>query len=112
MPTARPWSKGPRQTFAHPDTDGGAPVNHLNELEYIDGEIWANVWPSDRIARIDPATGRVTAWIDLAGLLPLGDRTPSTEVLNGIAHDPATGRLFVTGKRWPKVYEIRLVGPR
>ncbi len=89
-------------------TTDDEPVDRLNELEYIDGEIWANVWQTDRIARIDPATGRVTAWLDLTGLLTEEDRTPSASVLNGIAHDPATDRVFVTGKLWPLLFEIRV----
>jgi glutaminyl-peptide cyclotransferase len=79
-------------------------VTLLNELEFIDGEVYANVWQTDRIARIDPQTGRVTAWIDLAGL-----RLPQTDVLNGIAYDAEQDRLFVTGKLWPYLYEIELV---
>ncbi len=87
--------------------DGDQPVPALNELEYIDGEIWANVWRSDLIARIDPATGRVNSWIDLTELL--GDRGEKVDVLNGIAHDPTTGRIFVTGKLWPRLFEIEPV---
>ena len=91
---------------------GGEPVLNLNELEYIDGEIWANVWKTDRIARIDATTGDVIGWIDLAGLLSPADRQGSpVDVLNGIAHDPATGRIFVTGKFWPKLFEIALEPP-
>lgn len=93
-------------------TDGGIPLADLNELEYIAGEIFANVWYSDPevIARIDPATGTVTAKIDLTGLLATaGPPTPTAEVLNGIAFDATgPGRLFVTGKRWPWLFEIRL----
>jgi glutamine cyclotransferase len=89
-------------------TARGQPVPMLNELEYIKGEIFANVWTSNYIVRIDPATGRVTGVIDLTGLLPKQDRAPDTDVLNGIAYDPAGGRLFVTGKHWPKLFEIRL----
>jgi glutamine cyclotransferase len=89
-------------------TAGGAPVEHLNELEFVEGEILANVWMTDFIARIDPKSGRVTAWIDLAGLLSPRERA-STDVLNGIAYDAAGRRLFVTGKLWPRVFEIRLV---
>jgi glutamine cyclotransferase len=88
--------------------DGGAPVEKLNELEYVKGEILANVWQTERIARIDPKTGSVTAWIDLAGLLTPSERG-SADVLNGIAYDAATDRLFVTGKWWPRLFEIRLV---
>lgn len=87
---------------------GHTPVNALNELEYVKGEIWANIWQSDRIARIDPATGAVKGWIDLAGILPQNERTPQSDVMNGIAYDPKGDRIFITGKRWPKVYEIRL----
>lgn len=89
--------------------DNGAPVRQLNELEYIQGHIWANVWQTDRIVKIDPATGNVVAKINLAGILPAEDRQPTTDVLNGIAYDAANDRLFVTGKRWPKLFEIALV---
>lgn len=88
--------------------DHGQPVTNLNELEWIKGEIWANVWESDQIARINPATGEVTGWLDLKGILPAMDRTGSEDVLNGIAYDAAQDRLFVTGKYWPKMYEIKL----
>jgi glutamine cyclotransferase len=88
--------------------DARGPVAKLNELEFIKGEVFANVWGSDRIARISPADGRVTGWIDLTGLLPAAERA-STDVLNGIAYDAATDRLFVTGKWWPRVFEIKLV---
>lgn len=86
----------------------GRPVAQLNELEYIHGEIFANVWQTDRVVRIDPATGRVVGEIDFSGLLPPQDRTPTTNVLNGIAYDPAADRLVVTGKHWPKLFEVRL----
>jgi len=89
-------------------TEAGRPVERLNELEWIKGEIFSNVWQTDEIVRIDPATGKVRGVIDLSGLLPPGDRRPDTDVLNGIAYDEARDRLFVTGKRWPKVFEIRL----
>lgn len=96
-------------------TDGGEQVDQLNELEWVEGEIWANVWQSDRIARIDPETGRVKAWLDLSGLidrLPEGAITdPVDEVLNGIAWDAQGRRLFVTGKHWPLLFEIRVVAP-
>ena len=92
-------------------TDQGRPVANLNELEYIRGEIWANVWQSDRLARIAPASGRVLAWVDLGGLLPAQDRARQVDVLNGIAYDAAGDRIFVTGKWWPKLFEIR-VAPR
>jgi glutamine cyclotransferase len=91
-------------------TAHGKPVDQLNELEWLHGTILANIWQTDRIARIDPDTGEVVAWIDLTGLLPAGDRIPGqTDVLNGIAYDSATDRLFVTGKLWPKLFEIRIV---
>lgn len=92
--------------------DGASPVRELNELEYIKGEIFANIWQSDRIARIDPPTGRVTGWINLSGLLSSEDRTRPVDVLNGIAYDETGDRLFVTGKLWPKLFEIRLVARR
>lgn len=87
----------------------GTPVVKLNELEYIKGEIYANVWQTDRIARISPKTGEVVAWIDLGGLLQRENYSGKADVLNGIAYDARKGRLFVTGKLWPKVYEIKLV---
>lgn len=87
-------------------TDHGTPVSQLNELEWVEGEVWANVWQSDQIVRINPATGAVTGWINLSGILPAIDRTGKEDVLNGIAYDAATKRLFVTGKLWPKVFEI------
>ena len=80
----------------------------MNELEYIDGEIWSNVWYDDRIARISPTTGEVLGWIDLAALYPKSARS-SEAVLNGIAYDAAAKRLFVTGKNWPQLYEIEVV---
>jgi len=86
--------------------DAGRPVPQLNELEWVDGEIWANVWMTDRIARISPATGEVNAWIDLSTLWPLSQRQPPADVLNGIAYDKATRRIFVTGKKWPRLYQI------
>jgi glutaminyl-peptide cyclotransferase len=87
----------------------GQPVARLNELEWVEGEVWANVWLTDLIARIDPATGQVLGWIDLTGLLPDEDRAAQrVDVLNGIAYDAATGRLFVTGKWWPKLFQIEL----
>jgi len=89
--------------------DGNEPVNELNELEFVRGEILANVWQTDRIARISPADGKVIGWIDLAGILPQAERTNPDAVLNGIAYDAATDRLFVTGKLWPKIFEIKLV---
>jgi glutaminyl-peptide cyclotransferase len=97
-------------------TDGGQPVEAINELEYVKGEIFANIWPldpggekyRDRIARIDPQTGRVKAWIDMSGLLKPGEVTDPDAVLNGIAYDEQGDRLFVTGKLWPKLFEVRL----
>ena len=87
----------------------GQPLTQLNELEYIKGEIYANIWHADRIVRIDPASGKITGWIDLTGLLSsTGEQCQPTDVLNGIAYDEATDRLFVTGKLWPKVFEIKL----
>lgn len=92
--------------------DDGIPISNLNELEYIDGEVWANVWQTDRIARIDPADGRVVGWIDLSGLLSQEDRQAyDVDVLNGIAYDAESGRIFVTGKLWPKLFEIELTPP-
>ena len=87
-------------------TAAGEPVRLLNELEWIDGKIWANVYTADQIVIVDPATGATEGIVDLTGLLPDGERTPETDVLNGIAYDEATGRIFVTGKNWPKLYEI------
>ncbi len=90
-------------------TDKGQPVFNLNELEYVHGEILANVWQTDRIARISPENGQVIGWIDLAGLLSPADRQPPVDVLNGIAYDVEHDRLFVTGKLWPKLFEITLL---
>jgi glutaminyl-peptide cyclotransferase len=84
-------------------------VDRLNELEFVRGEIFANVWQTDRIARISLVDGHVTGWIDLAGLLPASDRVSGADVLNGIAYDSVGNRLFVTGKLWPKLFEIQLV---
>jgi len=81
----------------------------LNELEYVHGEIYANVWHTDRIVRISPSSGRVLGWIDLAGLLPENQRSDPEAVLNGIAWDSAHDRLFVTGKLWPRLFEIKIV---
>jgi glutamine cyclotransferase len=102
-----------RETNRLTVTADGVPVRNLNELEWIEGEIYANIWQTDRIARIDPATGHVTAWIDLTGLFPLpANMDPNDDVLNGIAWDAEGKRLFVTGKNWPKLFEIRLTDPR
>jgi glutamine cyclotransferase len=86
----------------------GQPVYRLNELEYVKGEIYANVWGTDQVVRIDPLTGEVVGQIDFTGLLPQLERGQSTDVLNGIAYDPNGDRLFVTGKCWPKLFEVRL----
>jgi glutamine cyclotransferase len=86
--------------------DAGRPVGNLNELEWIEGEIWANVWMTDRIARISPNTGEVNAWVDLSTLFPLAERRPPADVLNGIAYDKATRRIYITGKKWPRLYQI------
>jgi glutamine cyclotransferase len=104
--------------FLNPDTfqlersilvlDGAVPVTRLNELEYINGEVFANVWLTDNIVRINPQSGKITGRIDLTGLLSPEDRLGPVDVLNGIAYDPVQGRLFVTGKLWPKLFEIRL----
>lgn len=89
--------------------DQGMPVTQLNELEYIHGQIYSNVWHSDRIARISPATGQVLGWINLTGLLAPGEVTDPEAVLNGIAYDAAHNRLFVTGKLWPKLFQIQVI---
>ncbi|MDT4952715.1 MAG: glutaminyl-peptide cyclotransferase [Acidobacteriota bacterium] len=89
--------------------DHEQPLMELNELEYIKGEIYANIWHSDKVVRIDPASGKILAWIDLAGLRRPEDGGNEDNVLNGIAYDEKNDRLFVTGKRWSKLYEIRLV---
>lgn len=97
-----------RQVYELQVHDGGQPIANLNELEFVRGEIWANVWRTDRIVRIDPQTGRVTAWIDLSGLLSPAERTGTVDELNGIAWDAQRDRVFVTGKRWPKLFQIRV----
>lgn len=94
-------------------TLNGRPVSRINELEWVDGEVFANVWQTDFILRIDPGTGAVTGVIDLTELMP--DRRgldPADDVLNGIAWDEEGRRLFVTGKSWPTLFEIRLTGPQ
>ena len=83
----------------------GLPIVNLNELEYIDGEVWANIWLEDRIARIDPDSGRVVGWIDMQALYPAALRHPDA-VVNGIAYDAASDRIFVTGKLWPVLFEV------
>jgi glutaminyl-peptide cyclotransferase len=90
-------------------TSGGTPLKNLNELEWVKGEIFANIWMTDYIARIAPASGKVTGYIDLGGLLSAAERDGSTDVLNGIAYDAAQDRLFITGKWWPKLFEIKLI---
>lgn len=87
---------------------GRVPLRDLNELEFVNGEIYANVWHDNRIATINPQTGHVTAWIDLTGLLQEGDVQDQEAVLNGIAYDQSSGRLFVTGKLWPRLFEIKI----
>ena len=106
--------------FLDPDTlretgrvvvrDRGRPVQYVNELEYIRGEVWANIWQTDRLARINPKTGDVVAWVDLTGLIPRTEKLEQGAVLNGIAYDAAGDRIFVTGKLWPKLFEIRVGG--
>ena len=108
--------------FRDPDTfkethhilvkDGSKAIEELNELEFIKGEIYANVWHSDLIARINPHDGHVISWIDLTGLLPADQKINDESVLNGIAYDARRDRLFVTGKQWPKVFEIKVVPHR
>ena len=97
-----------QETGRLPVKDAGTPVKDLNELEYVKGEILANIWKTERIARISPKTGQVIGWIDLSGLLDPHDKA-GTDVLNGIAYDAAGDRLFVTGKLWPKLFEVRIV---
>jgi glutaminyl-peptide cyclotransferase len=92
--------------------ESGRVVGNLNELEYIQGEIYANVWQTDRIARISPKTGRVLAWIDLTGLIDKRVLPNPDAVLNGIAYDSKSNRIFVTGKLWPKLFEIKVVRER
>ena len=109
----------PTLSFRDPETfqevgrvevrDDKGPVTRLNELEYVEGEVFANVWESELIARIDPESGRVLGWIDLTGLLAGRERLGADAALNGIAYDPGGKRLFVTGKRWPKLFEIEVV---
>ncbi len=89
--------------------DRNTPLLGLNELEYVKGQIYANIWPTERIAMIAPDTGSVTGWIDLKGLLTQQDYSQPVDVLNGIAYDKNNGRLFVTGKFWPKLFEIKLI---
>lgn len=88
----------------------GHPVNYLNELEWIDGKVWANVYTTDMIEIINPQTGNVEGEIDCTGLLPARLRRPETDVLNGIAYDPSTKKIYLTGKYWPRLYEVTLTG--
>ncbi len=92
--------------------DGNKPIDQLNELEFVEGQLFANIWNADRIARISPQTGKVLGWIDLKGILSPIYRREEGAVLNGIAYDAARKRLFVTGKLWPNIFEIRLVPKR
>ena len=89
--------------------DAGTEINQLNELEFIKGEIYANIWHSNRIARISPKDGRILGWVDLTGILSPMFKLDSEAVLNGIAYDAQHDRLFVTGKQWPSIFEIKLV---
>jgi glutaminyl-peptide cyclotransferase len=108
--------------FINPDTfretrrvtvrDGKIPVKDLNELEYVRGEIYANIWHTERIARIAPQTGQVVGWIDLSGLMSIAYRLEPEAVLNGIAYDALNNRLFVTGKLWPRLFEIQVIPRR
>lgn len=98
-----------RQITVH---DGRRRVDDLNELEFVEGEIFANVWYNDSIARISPIDGRVLGWIDLHSLWPANQRPSREHVLNGIAYDRDAKRLFVTGKNWPKLYEVQIVETR
>jgi glutaminyl-peptide cyclotransferase len=88
--------------------DNKTPLDQLNELEFVQGEIYANVWHDDRVAVIDPQSGRVKAWIDLTGLMPEGELREGEAVLNGIAYDQANDKLYVTGKLWPRLFEIKV----
>jgi glutamine cyclotransferase len=92
--------------------ENGMPLVNLNELEYINGEVYANIWHSNRIVRIDPESGKLLGWIDLTGLVPNEARENEAAVLNGIAYDQEKDRLFVTGKLWSKLFEIRLIEKR
>lgn len=87
----------------------GEPINYINELEWIDGRLWANVYLTDEILMINPRSGVVEGILNLAGILSEAEREPMTDVLNGIAYDKATGRIFITGKKWPKIYQIELI---
>ena len=88
--------------------DGATKISQLNELEYIKGEIWSNVWHDNRIARISPKDGHVISWVDLTGILPDSQKKDAESVLNGIAYDAEHDRIFVTGKQWPTIFEIKV----
>jgi glutamine cyclotransferase len=90
--------------------EGTRPVSNLNELELIEGEIWANIWLKEIVARIDPRTGQVNSWVDFTGLRQAAGCREDCDVLNGIAYDAPRKRIFVTGKRWPKLFEIQVTG--
>ncbi len=107
----RVWNAALEEVKRIQVTANGKPVERLNELEWVEGELYANIWGTDVIARIDPQTGNVVGWIDLTGLLPADQRSNVSmdAVLNGIAYDAKHHRLFVTGKLWPKLFEISLV---
>ena len=87
----------------------GEPINYINELEWIDGRLWANVYLTDEILMINPRSGVVEGILNLAGILPEAEREMTTDVLNGIAYDAAADRIFITGKKWPKIYQIELI---
>lgn len=91
--------------------NGNNPVDQLNELEYINGEIWANVWQTDWVVRIDPETGTIKSLVNFTGLLRESERREDTDVLNGIAYDAKTKKLLITGKKWPKIFEVEVVLP-
>src|SRR5579863_1187820 len=90
--------------------DGTRPVSNLNELELIEGEIWANIWLKEIVARIDPRTGQVNSWVDFTGLRQAAGCREDCDILNGIAYDAPHKRIFVTGKHWPKLFEIQVTG--
>ena len=92
-----------------PVTYNGQPLSLINEMEWIDGKLWANVYLTEKIVVIDPATGQVEGVLDFAGLLAESEMEPTTDVLNGIAYDSATKRIFVTGKNWSKLFEIKII---
>jgi glutamine cyclotransferase len=107
--TIRFWDPATLEEVRRIEVKGvNGPVTQLNELEYVNGEIWANVWHTDLIARISPEDGRILGWIDLAGILDPQMRPDSEAVLNGIAYNDVSGRLFVTGKYWPVLFEIKI----